>query len=60
MAQDASHASAPGYTGRVGIFELMELNDEIRRKIMADADAVDLTQSARQATACATFAKTDG
>ncbi|HYI97776.1 MAG TPA: type II secretion system ATPase GspE [Bryobacteraceae bacterium] len=37
-----------GYTGRVGIFELMELNDEIRRKIMAGADAVDLTQSARK------------
>lgn len=37
-----------GYTGRVGIFELMELNDEIRRKIMAGADAVDLTQAARK------------
>ena len=37
-----------GYTGRVGIFELMELNEEIRRKIMANADAVDLTQAARR------------
>ena len=27
----ASIASVPDYTGRVGIFELMELNDEIRR-----------------------------
>ena len=26
----------------------MELNDEIRRKIMANADAVDLTQAARR------------
>jgi type II secretory ATPase GspE/PulE/Tfp pilus assembly ATPase PilB-like protein len=37
-----------GYTGRVGIFELMELNEEIRRKIIANADAVDLTQAARR------------
>ena len=26
----------------------MELNDEIRRKIMANADAVDLTQAAKR------------
>ncbi|HYP06707.1 MAG TPA: type II secretion system ATPase GspE [Bryobacteraceae bacterium] len=37
-----------GYTGRVGIFELMELNEEIRRKIVANSDAVDLTQAARR------------
>ncbi|MDZ4798849.1 MAG: type II secretion system ATPase GspE [Bryobacteraceae bacterium] len=37
-----------GYTGRVGIFELMELNDEIRKKIMAGKDAVDLTDAARR------------
>jgi general secretion pathway protein E len=37
-----------GYTGRVGIFELMELNEEIRRKIIANADAVELTQAARR------------
>jgi type II secretory ATPase GspE/PulE/Tfp pilus assembly ATPase PilB-like protein len=37
-----------GYTGRLGIFELMELNDEIRKKIMAGADAVDITASARK------------
>lgn len=36
-----------GFTGRVGIFELMELNDEIRKKIMMGADAVDLTTSAK-------------
>jgi general secretion pathway protein E len=42
------HCFGTGYTGRVGIFELMELNDEIRRKIMANADAVDLTQAARR------------
>jgi general secretion pathway protein E len=36
-----------GYTGRVGIFELMELNDEIRRKVIANEDAVSLTAAAR-------------
>ena len=37
-----------GYTGRVGIFELMELNDEIRKMIMKGADAVDLTTAAKR------------
>ena len=37
-----------GFLGRVGIFELMELNDEIRKLIMKDADAADLTEAARR------------
>jgi general secretion pathway protein E len=37
-----------GYKGRVGIFELMELNDEIRKLIMANADASDLTAAAKR------------
>ncbi len=37
-----------GYLGRVGIFELMELNDRIRKMIMANADAADLTRAARE------------
>ena len=37
-----------GYTGRVGIFELMELNDEIRKLIMANADASDITAAAKR------------
>jgi general secretion pathway protein E len=37
-----------GYSGRLGIFELMELNDEIRGLIMKNADASDLTQIARR------------
>lgn len=37
-----------GFLGRVGIFELMELNDEIRKLIMKDADASDLTAAARR------------
>ncbi len=36
-----------GFTGRVGIFELMELNDEIRDLIMQNADAAKLTAAAR-------------
>jgi len=37
-----------GYTGRVGIFELMELNDEIRKLIMHNDDAVAITNAARR------------
>ncbi|NWF85194.1 MAG: type II secretion system protein GspE, partial [Bryobacteraceae bacterium] len=37
-----------GYLGRIGIFELMELNDSIRKLIMANADAADLTVQARK------------
>ena len=37
-----------GYRGRAGIFELMELNDELRQLIMANADAGRLTECARR------------
>ena len=37
-----------GYKGRAGIFELMELNDEIRNLIMANADASQINQAARR------------
>ena len=37
-----------GYTSRVGIFEMMELNDEIRKLIMRNADASVLTRAARR------------
>jgi general secretion pathway protein E len=37
-----------GYVGRVGIFELMELNDGARKLIMANADAGELTAYARK------------
>jgi general secretion pathway protein E len=42
------HCFGSGYTGRVGIFELMELNDEIRKKIMRNEDSVELTTAARR------------
>jgi len=37
-----------GYSGRVGIFELMELGDEIRQLIMRNADAASITNVARR------------
>jgi general secretion pathway protein E len=36
-----------GYKGRVGIFEMMELDEDIRKRIMANADAGELTLAAR-------------
>jgi len=37
-----------GHLGRVGIFEMMELNDRIRKLIMENADASVLTAAARE------------
>ncbi|HEX4275351.1 MAG TPA: ATPase, T2SS/T4P/T4SS family [Bryobacteraceae bacterium] len=37
-----------GYKGRAGIFELMELNEELRHLIMGNADAGRLTEAARR------------
>ena len=37
-----------GYISRMGIFEMMELNDEIRKLVMSNADASVLTRVARQ------------
>lgn len=37
-----------GYRGRVGIFELMELNEELRAAIMRNEDASKLTSIARR------------
>jgi general secretion pathway protein E len=37
-----------GYRSRIGIFELMELNEEIRALIMQNADASKITDAARR------------
>jgi len=37
-----------GYTSRVGIFEMMDVSDEIRKLIMANADSSMITQVARR------------
>lgn len=42
------HCFGTGYRGRVGIFELMELNEELRKLIMANSDASILTETARR------------
>ena len=41
------HCSHLGYRGRQGILELMEVNDEIRRLVVQNADASVLTTAAR-------------
>jgi general secretion pathway protein E len=40
--------SGTGYKSRVGIFELMEMNEEIRGLIMTNADASRITEAARR------------
>jgi general secretion pathway protein E len=42
------HCRGTGYLGRVGIFELMDLNGELRNLIMQNADAGRLTEAARK------------
>ncbi|MCZ2153347.1 MAG: Flp pilus assembly complex ATPase component TadA [Bryobacterales bacterium] len=42
------HCFGLGYSGRMGIFELMELNDRLRELIMENANAVRLATAARE------------
>jgi general secretion pathway protein E len=37
-----------GYKSRAGIFEMMQMNDELRRLVMANADASRITEAARR------------
>ncbi|MGQ9634871.1 MAG: type II secretion system ATPase GspE [Bryobacteraceae bacterium] len=37
-----------GYLGRIGIFEMMEMNEELRRLVMRNADAAEITVAARR------------
>jgi general secretion pathway protein E len=46
--QGCARCSGTGYTSRVAIFEMMELNGEIRKKIMASEDATQITAAARR------------
>lgn len=43
-----SQCMGTGFSGRVGIFELMEMNEELRSLIMRNADAAQLTLAARK------------
>jgi general secretion pathway protein E len=40
--------SGAGFQGRMGIFELMELNEDFRKLVMGNADASQLTLAARR------------
>lgn len=42
------HCSSTGYYGRSGIFELLLVNDDIRRLILKNADANQLREAARR------------
>jgi general secretion pathway protein E len=42
------HCSSTGYYGRSGIFELVLVNDDIRRLILKNSDANQLREAARQ------------
>jgi general secretion pathway protein E len=46
--EGCDHCFGSGHIGRVGIFELMELSDDIRKLIMANEDASVLTKAARE------------
>jgi general secretion pathway protein E len=43
-----AECNGTGYSFRVGIFEMMELNDDMRRRVMNNEDAAALTQAARR------------
>jgi general secretion pathway protein E len=45
--EGCQHCFGTGYTGRVAIFELMEMNDDIRKLVMQNADASEITKAAR-------------
>ena len=47
-APAARHCFGTGYRGRVGIFELMELDEELRAIIMRNEDASNITAVARR------------
>jgi type II secretory ATPase GspE/PulE/Tfp pilus assembly ATPase PilB-like protein len=42
------HCFNTGYQGRSGIFEILVMDDDFRRKVLAGADAVELLQLARE------------
>jgi len=46
--QGCEYCIGTGYRGRLGIFELMEMNEEIRRLIMRNSDASILVDAARR------------
>jgi general secretion pathway protein E len=43
-----AECNGSGYKSRAGIFEMMQMNDELRRLVMANADASRITEAARR------------
>jgi general secretion pathway protein E len=46
--QGCEHCGNRGYHARMGIFEMMDVSDEVRKLIMGNADASILTRAARK------------
>ncbi len=42
------HCRQTGYKGRVGIFEILRMDEEIRKKIISGADVSDIEEAARK------------
>ena len=42
------HCQNTGYKGRVGIFELLKIDEDIQKKIIANASASELEREARR------------
>ena len=42
------HCFNTGYMGRVGIFEVFVLDDSVRRKVLAGADSVEISKTAKR------------
>ena len=47
-AVGCDHCSAVGYTGRIGIFEFLEVNDTIRELVLKRADSSKIYRAARE------------
>ena len=48
LGSGCAECGGRGYVSRMGIFEMMDVNDEIRKLIMSNADASVLTRTARK------------
>jgi len=42
------HCKGTGYKGRVGIYEVMPISDDMRQLIMRDGNAIDIAQQAQR------------
>jgi general secretion pathway protein E len=47
--EGCNNCAQTGYRGRVGVFELLIMNDEIRRLVLHDASTDEIIDAAREA-----------